>query len=92
VALAGAMIKIQNDVIGVEDHRAAYLMDGKHIHLFKMLYPETLISAWSTICRVMGTDFAPFMRYVVPPLLEAAAWKPTPSKPPRMWTNQAICM
>ncbi|KAK4688592.1 hypothetical protein P7C73_g1524, partial [Tremellales sp. Uapishka_1] len=38
-----------------------------------------LIESWSNICQVLGTDFEPFLRYVVPPLLIAAAYSPSRS-------------
>ncbi|WBW75062.1 karyopherin/importin beta family nuclear import signal receptor Sal3 [Schizosaccharomyces osmophilus] len=35
-----------------------------------------LISAWGRICRVLGSDFVPFLGSVMPPLLAAATSKP----------------
>lgn len=35
-----------------------------------------LISAWGRICRVLGSDFVPFLSSVMPPLLVAATSKP----------------
>ncbi|KAK9477871.1 armadillo-type protein [Lipomyces japonicus] len=35
-----------------------------------------LIQAWGRICRVLGTDFLPYLSGVMPPLLEAGKTKP----------------
>lgn len=35
-----------------------------------------LLSAWARVCKVLGTDFAPYLNIVLPPLLKTAAIQP----------------
>lgn len=35
------------------------------------------IQAYARICKVLGTDFVPYMQYVMPPLMTSAGIKPT---------------
>ncbi|KAJ3273865.1 Importin-5 [Terramyces sp. JEL0728] len=35
-----------------------------------------LLSAWARLCKVMGTDFAPYLEIVLPPLLKSVEIKP----------------
>lgn len=35
-----------------------------------------LLSAWARICTVLGTDFAPYLPIVLPPLIASASLKP----------------
>jgi hypothetical protein len=35
-----------------------------------------LLSAWARVCKVMGSDFAPYLEIVLPPLLKSAEMQP----------------
>nr|XP_019044705.1 hypothetical protein I302_06618 [Kwoniella bestiolae CBS 10118]OCF23635.1 hypothetical protein I302_06618 [Kwoniella bestiolae CBS 10118] len=35
-----------------------------------------LMDAWTSLCQTLGDDFEPFLPQVIPPLLEAASYKP----------------
>lgn len=39
-----------------------------------------LVEAWSNVCRALGQDFAPFLSHVIPPLLKAGSYTPSPSE------------
>ncbi|WVR07497.1 hypothetical protein IAU60_004539 [Kwoniella sp. DSM 27419] len=41
-----------------------------------------LMDAWTSICQTLGDDFEPFLPHVIPPLLEAAAYKPPKADTP----------
>lgn len=35
-----------------------------------------MIGAWARICKILGKAFKPYLPYVMPPVLKAAAIKP----------------
>jgi len=37
---------------------------------------QYLMGTWSKVCQTLGTDFAPYLPYAMPPLLHAAGLKP----------------
>ncbi|RSH88745.1 hypothetical protein EHS25_002973 [Saitozyma podzolica] len=44
--------------------------------------PTTLMDSWVLFCRAVKEDFEPFLPQVMPPLLAAASYKPTPQRAP----------
>ena len=56
---------------------------------------DTFCTAWSKVARVMGSDFAPYVGYVIPDLLKKASARPTiqplESKSDNMAVQQIAC-
>lgn len=47
-------------------------------------YVTILKSAWTTIAVIIGKDFAPFLQFVIPPVLQSASYIPDTSECPHL--------
>ncbi|TXT08603.1 hypothetical protein VHUM_02731 [Vanrija humicola] len=73
IPLCQALLKIQNQIVSPEDKRKTYVSEGGYRCVSDSLHHP----AWMIIAEVIGIDFAPFLQFILPPVLQAASYVPT---------------